>query len=147
MDSAAFLVVDTERFPHDTVEGETVVIDSVNGHLFLFTGLGPWLWKRMMSGGTIEAVIDEVKLRYGDGAVETTHEFLVALVDAEMLHRVNQTDVVASDQQLIFPDTFIAPRLEKYDDIADIIAMDPIHDVDPNAGWPRRQESSDKNAL
>ena len=80
MDSAAILVVDAERFPHETVEGETVVIDSVNGHLFLLTGLGPWLWKRMMRGGTIEAVIDEVKLRYGDGAVEATREFLLALV-------------------------------------------------------------------
>jgi hypothetical protein len=34
MDSAAILVVDAERFAHETVEGETVVIDSVNGHLF-----------------------------------------------------------------------------------------------------------------
>jgi hypothetical protein len=27
--------------------------------------------------------------------------------------------------------------LERYDDIADIIAMDPIHEVDENAGWPK----------
>jgi hypothetical protein len=85
MDSAAILVVDAERFAHETVEGETVVIDSVNGHLFLLTGLGPWLWKRMMRGSTIEAVIEEVKLRYGDGAVEAIREFLLTLVGAEML--------------------------------------------------------------
>jgi len=43
-----------------------------------------------------------------------------------------------SPAELPWPDSFVPPGLEKYDDIADIITMDPIHDVDPAKGWPRR---------
>jgi len=45
------LFADTARFSHETIEGETVLFDSQLGHLFLLTGLGPWLWQRMALGG------------------------------------------------------------------------------------------------
>jgi hypothetical protein len=41
-----------------------------------------------------------------------------------------------------WPDSFAPPALERYDDIANIITMDPIHDVDQSAGWPRRSGGS-----
>lgn len=28
--------------------------------------------------------------------------------------------------------------LERHDDLADMLALDPVHDVDPDAGWPQR---------
>jgi hypothetical protein len=31
--------------------------------------------------------------------------------------------------------------LEHYDDIADIMTMDPIHEVDTSLGWPNRGTS------
>ena len=42
----------------------------------------------------------------------------------------------AVSAELPMPETFVAPQIEKYDEISDIIAMDPIHDVDPTKGWP-----------
>lgn len=36
----AMLYAHTRRFPHDTVDGETVIIDSARGCLFLLTGSG-----------------------------------------------------------------------------------------------------------
>lgn len=28
-------------------------------------------------------------------------------------------------------------QLEKYEDLQDMLCLDPIHDVDPNTGWPQ----------
>ena len=42
-----------------------------------------------------------------------------------------------------WPDTFVAPTLERYEDIADIIAMDPVHDIDTTKGWPHRKPDSE----
>jgi hypothetical protein len=47
-------------------------------------------------------------------------------------------DVAAGSEGPALVEPFAPPMLEKYDEIADIIAMDPIHDVDPDKGWPHR---------
>jgi hypothetical protein len=39
-----------------------------------------------------------------------------------------------------WPATFVTPVIESYDEISDIINMDPIHDVDQDRGWPRRPD-------
>jgi hypothetical protein len=131
------LYADTLRFPHDTVDGETVVIDANLGRLFLLTGLGPWIWRRMMLGHTADGLVDDVAARYGSAAGREAGEFLAALRDNEMLtHEARDASSAGDDLRL--PEVFVGPALERFDDIADIIAMDPIHDVDPTKGWPHR---------
>ncbi len=29
-------------------------------------------------------------------------------------------------------------QLEKFEDLQDMLALDPVHDVDPNTGWPQQ---------
>lgn len=130
---------DTGRFPNDTIDGETVLIDAQKGHLFLFTGLGPQIWQRLGRGVTLEALIDEVAARYGEGAAGPTRAFLESLEGAEMLCGDAPSDQLpAADPS--WPSAFVAPALEQYDQIADIISMDPIHEVDSSKGWPHRDE-------
>ncbi len=127
---------DTSRFVHETIDDETVLLDSARGHLFLFTGAGPWLWHRMQRGGTIDEVVNEMSERFGVEAAAATRRFLDSLGEAGML--LPERPAGEPPTLLPYPDTFAPPVLEKYDDIADIINMDPIHDVDPAQGWPRR---------
>lgn len=131
------LYADTKRFPHDTVDGETVIIDTIRGHLFLLTGLGPWIWSRMIGGNTPEGLAGEVAARFGDEAGAHSATFLGVLVQHGML--TEEAPVHGTEGSVLsMPTTFVAPQLEKYDEISDIIAMDPIHDVDPTKGWPHR---------
>lgn len=130
---------DTGRFPNDTIDGETVLIDTQKGHLFLFTGIGPQIWGRLGSGISPESLVDEVTSRYGEGAAAPTRAFLEALRVAEML----RGDAPAGQPPAVdvsWPSVFVAPALEQYDQIADIISMDPIHEVDSSRGWPHRHE-------
>jgi len=133
---AEFLIANTARFPHDTIDGETLLIDSETGHLLMMTGVGPLLWQRLLGGVAVEPLAVEVADRFGPAAGEACRSFLLALAEAGVAIPATQT--VAEAPVPGWPESFVSPVLERYDDIANIIAMDPIHDVDQSAGWPRR---------
>ena len=130
------MIANAARFPHDTIDGETLLIDSETGHLLLITGVGPLLWQRLLGGVAAESLTAELATRFGPAAGEACRAFLQTLAEAQLVipAATAGTDTVALD----WPESFAAPMLERYDDIANIIAMDPIHDVDQSAGWPRR---------
>ena len=138
------LIADTSRFPHETIDGETVLVDSELGHLFLFTGTGPWLWQRMTFGGTVDDVVGEVTARFGADAAEPTRRFLESLERAGLVRVAEPGSAVSRDDAAVrWPDVFEAPGMERYEDIADIIAMDPVHDIDTTKGWPHRRTESE----
>jgi len=131
------LYANVRQFPHDTVDGETVIIDSARGRLFLLTGSGPWIWQRMVHGATIESLASELESRFGADVGAQVRAFLASLQEHGMLTDEKQ-DVPDGTDSPPLPEPFAPPQLEKYDEISDIIAMDPIHDVDPTKGWPHR---------
>jgi len=134
---------DTDRFPHETIDGETVLIDSKTGNLFLFTGTGPSLWDRFGAGGTISGVVAESTARYGASAAAPTRQFLEQLAQAHMLCPGGPPSAPAEDVDPVeWPADFEAPVVERYEEMSDIINMDPIHDVDQDKGWPRRPDGS-----
>ena len=129
---------DHARFPSDTLEGETVLIDTMKGSLFLFTGLAPQIWHCFTTGNTANGVVTEMVGRYGLSAAAPTQSFIDALEAAQMLRDKASAHGTEDASIEDWPAVFLEPILERYDDIADIIAMDPIHEVDRVQGWPRR---------
>jgi hypothetical protein len=134
------LIANTARFPHDTIDGETLLIDSETGHVLMMTGVGPLLWQRLLGGVAVESLADEVVDRFGPAAGEDCRVFLRMLAENGLAIPAPDTDMQAAPVD--WPDSFAPPMLERYDDIANIITMDPIHDVDQSAGWPRRSGGS-----
>ena len=33
---------------------------------------------------------------------------------------------------------YLPPQLERFEDVRDLLLIDPIHQVDPELGWPRK---------
>ena len=128
------LVVNISRFPYETVDGETILIDSETGHVLLLAGFATVVWDHLVAGEGLEALISTVNARFGTEAGAATRSFLQELRRAEILIATTETGAVAAAPQ--WPERFSVPVLERYDDISNIIAMDPIHDVGPS-GWPR----------
>ena len=130
------LVANTSRFPHETIDGETLLIDADTGHLLLLAGFASVLCGHLVNGTTVEALAGAVDARFGTDAAATTRNFLRELRDAQIVVPATGATPHTSAAPA-WPDSFTAPVLERYDDIAKIIAMDPIHDVDISIGWPR----------
>jgi hypothetical protein len=128
--------IDANRFIHDTIDGETVIIDTIAGQLTLLVGFGPTVWTQALAGVDVDAFVNEVAARYGGPAADEVRQFVDGLIEAELFTLQDQHD--GPDTTTTWPDTYEPPRLEQYDDIADIMTMDPIHEVDTGRGWPLR---------
>lgn len=113
----------------EVLDGEAIVIDLVSGSFFSFSGWASWAWESLAAG----VDVDELTPVFAE--VGGVHEFVDGLVAAGLL--VPRGDLPPADPPPR-PDTPpVALELERFDDMADMIKLDPVRDVSRESGWPR----------
>jgi hypothetical protein len=123
---------------HETIDGETIIIDLQTGTYYSLRGMAPVIWNALVAGMGDEQVVAEVQARYlADPAeVDVARAFLADLAGAGLIAPVETSEpapsVSAPSGDRI---PFDPPRLEQYTDMQDIILLDPVHKVD-SQGWP-----------
>ena len=125
---------------HETIDGETIVIDLSSGTYYSLRGSGSAIWNAIASGASREAVVDHLDSMYETApgeAADATDAFLAELEGEQLVARGNGAG--PSEAPASTPaearSPFEPPRLEKYEDMQDIILLDPVHMVD-DQGWP-----------
>jgi hypothetical protein len=125
-------------------EDETVVINLDSGHYYTLDTVGAIIWKRLCESASLARIAAELKRDFdGDGAaIEQAVRDFVGLLLGEQLVRpaLDATAANGSAGAPARPATaakpaFHAPELGKYNDMAEMLLLDPVHDVD-GAGWP-----------
>lgn len=123
------------------IDGEAVLIDFDTGRYFSSLGTGSEVIRLLEVGHTLEQVAEAFSRRYPDaaGVDEAIRSFVGELLDERLFVQngargLTEAAVVAGD----LTDAFVAPELEKYSELDDLLKLDPIHDADP-AGWPLRE--------
>lgn len=114
-------------------DGRFVILNLANGHYFSLEGLAGRMWELVLAGHRLDAVSASVG-RSRPELAESADAFLQRLIDLNLVRpdegsRTDAEDIVelwAGDE----------PRLIVYDDLAELIYADPVHDVDEQAGWP-----------
>jgi len=103
-------------------------------------GAGRNIWSALMAGATAQSIVDSVGPSRPDW-VDSTNKFLCRLYELNLIRAaspataievvppIDWTSFAAGDQ----------PEIEVFDDLAQLILADPIHDVDAEAGWPMRK--------
>jgi hypothetical protein len=134
---------------HQTIEGETVIIHLERGLYYSLDEIGAEIWQGLALGSTAAEVSDRLAQRYPAqrADVDTSVGMLVErLVAEELIVRGERADGngsahdgAASNPRADGP--FRAPRLERFEDLQDLLLLDPIHAVD-ESGWPERLETS-----
>ena len=114
----------------DTVDGVTIAIDLDNGTYFQFSKDASRILETLPG-------IDSVTLDAQLGGV-TVAAFMDRLVDLGLLELrdVPRNEAVPAD----FPGDGL--DFETFTDLAHLLMLDPIHDVDPPMGWPHRDGAS-----
>ena len=118
---------------------ETVVINLDSGHYYTLDAIGATLWERVTGAAALDDVVEEFRRDYdGDPAAidASIREFVAQLLSEQLIRPVagaESNGAAPSSAQARGP--FSAPKLEKYDDMAEMLLLDPVHDVDA-AGWP-----------
>jgi hypothetical protein len=152
MEQLGFFNINRPDVVHETIDGETVIVNLENGIYYSLRKSGVDVWNLIETGANFEELISLILDRY-DGSPEeirnAINELLVVL-QREGLVQVSTTKRTISQapQPLTGGEKvkFEAPILEKYSDMQELLLLDPIHEVDED-GWPHKaQEDGASNA-
>jgi hypothetical protein len=129
-----------ERF-----EDETVVINLDSGNYYTLDAMAAAVWERLNESVPLGVLVGEVQRDYtGDPAEigRAIREFVGLLLSEQLVRPVAQpssqgkpADANGASGAAKSKGEFHAPQLGKYNDMAEMLLLDPVHDVD-GAGWP-----------
>lgn len=138
-DSDRSFAVDGARVVHETVDGETILIDLETGTYYSLAGSGSEIWELLISGTSLECAADALSRRYPSDATEArlaVRQFADGLAQEQLLSPGPVQGAPVPDSA---PATtaFAAPVLHRYTDMEYFLRLDPIHETDAELGWPQ----------
>jgi len=127
----------------ETVDGEVIIVHTVSGSYYSLEGTGAYVWNALLDGHApaeiATAYADSGGTAPADAAADL--ERFTQQLEAEQL--VLPDDAAAGSGILPPPShPFSVPVLQKYTDMQELLLVDPIHEVDPQAGWPHRRDAN-----
>ena len=122
---------------HECIDGEVVIINMDSGKYYSLLDMAAALWHCIDAGTTREALLARVQNAYAEqnGAHADVTAFLDALFAEGLIDTA--TDVRSESPAPPLPATYVAPRLETFTDLQELLMLDPIHEVDAT-GWPNK---------
>jgi hypothetical protein len=144
----------TPEVAHETIDGEAVIVNLDNGYYYSLREVGAEVWNLIDIGATPEQVVEIMEKRYsGDsGNIGKTLEGLFEILFDEKLIEPSADQTAPSIEQLAGNllvgeelGDFNLPVLEKYDDMQQLLLLDPIHEVDEE-GWPHQLEDLEEES-
>lgn len=132
---------------HDSIDSETVVINLDSGDYYSLDSLGSQIWQSLLQSVSVERLSQRLETAFQPGEDSTTAALGAFLAQLEQEGLVVQSDgpegeEVGLDVKELIPGgvalEFSAPTLQKYTDMQELLALDPIHEVD-EAGWPKSE--------
>jgi len=130
------------------IDSEAIILDLEKGYYYSLRYSGVPIWEALVSEG--HTVADTVKIlsrlyEAPEGTIETAVEKLVQTLLADKMIVADTGPHVPSGKKdankIGAKKPFIAPAFEKYTDMQQLLVMDPIHEIDPSAGWPKRAQA------
>lgn len=139
--------INSARAISETLEGETIIINLDTGNYYSVNESATAIWKELASPCTLSRLIQALSAQY-DGSTDTLKKsignsvafFLKEQLIVEMPASSAQTAGTSVTAQIqTDPSTkkpFTPAKIDKYDDMQEMLLADPIHDVD-TTGWPQ----------
>lgn len=123
----------------EDLNGEVVILNLANGHYFSLRGTASAIWSSLLAGHTPQSILASIETRR-PAFLEASSDFVDRLIALTLIRPRDDADA-GPTEPIDEPWAGDAPAIEVYDDLAELIFADPIHDVDEQAGWPtpRRQ--------
>ncbi len=125
----------------ETFDTEVVIVNFDTGTYHSVQGTGVEVWRRIEQGATAEELEAALAARYEGGreaisaaVAEFTGQLLalgLVVGDGDGGAPAARDDVTAAAEKL----PFVAPTLNTFTDMQELLWLDPIHEVD-EAGWP-----------
>ena len=120
---------------HETIDGEAILINLATGTYFSLEGSGAEVWALFVKGATVDEAA--ATLAAAHGADETAVRAEVARLARDLAgHGLVSGQVAEVPAGAGSLGTFVAPALGVFTDMEEFLLVDPIHEVEPEKGWP-----------
>lgn len=134
---SAFVVRPSVR--HERLDDEVIAIDLESGAYFALDDVAAMCWSVLAAGGTASAAVEATVAGYDvarDAAQRDVEGFVGELVRVGLLAPVDRPPVpVGLPEAAKEVREYKPPAIERYDDLEELLVLDPIHEVD-ETGWP-----------
>lgn len=139
--------VNAPKVVHETIEGEVVIVNLDKGDYYSLVQAGADIWSGVVNGISKGEILEEMIQRYAgeQATIENSVNNFIEQLQREELIKINQTDESfnsngKTESKLAEMNgeklNFQPPSLNKYTDMEELLALDPIHEVDEQVGWP-----------
>jgi len=130
---------------HEKFGDETVILNLESGCYYSAQGTSSLIWNLVSEGLSQAEILDKVRTEFSgspDEIAAGTAAFLDQLVDEALVEAQPSADVSAMHRNGTGASdkAFVAPLLQKYTDMEEMLLLDPIHEVD-EAGWPTARQA------
>jgi hypothetical protein len=119
---------------HETIDGETVVIDLESGTYFSLEGSAALAWERFAAGDDVIAAANHVDPIDPAAAARGLIDLCDVLHEMGLFTERPPVDSSAGPR-------LTTPPVLRYDDMREHLLVDPIHEVERGEGWPVRPSS------
>jgi hypothetical protein len=142
------LAVNLTNVVHETIDGETILIHLGTGTYYSLDGAGAAVWQLLAEGVAHGELAPQLGARYeADPAFveRSVASFVGELLEEGLLVEVEPGSARPSPPAAgegrgngvpTGGGAFVEPVLHKYTDMQEFMLVDPLHDVEADAGWP-----------
>lgn len=146
-----YLRINSPNVVREFFDGEVVVVNLESGTYYSLEKLAATVWLLFEQELAADAIFKLLAEHYQTeiGTLRQTFEpFVAQLIEEKLvLAQENGTTGAAGENVLAIlsssAPTFSEPVLRKYNDMQDLLLLDPIHDVD-DAGWPATKQANER---
>jgi len=152
MDQHLRYKINAPHIVHEIFEDkEAAIINLKSGNYYSLDPVGAFVWSHIDAGAAVGEIVQEVLAHYESDVADVRHaiaKFIDALRAEELITIANDGDGQAKRQAItsaangnVAKTPFTAPALERYNDMQELLLLDPIHEVD-ETGWPNRKQEN-----
>ncbi|HUA77981.1 MAG TPA: hypothetical protein VMA86_09935 [Acetobacteraceae bacterium] len=134
MNTSSRYVINAPDVVSEDFSGQTVMLNLANGHYFSVAGIGGPIWNSLLAGHKPVTILDGIRANRPE-LLDQASAFLERLVELNLI-RADGADGITPSEPIAKDWSGEGPEIQVYDDLAELISSDPIHDVDQQAGWP-----------
>ena len=136
--------INTPNIVHELIDGEVIIVNLKQGDYYSLLNTSAEIWteiEREQSSAQIVAQLTQNYQEEPEIIAQGVQRFIDQLIEegiiTELAGDIQEEDISShglSNNGIDKP-LFEMPKLSKYTDMEDLLALDPIHEVD-KTGWP-----------
>ena len=130
--------IDAPAVVHEEIDGEVVIVNLDKGLYFSTDGVGATVWTMIAAGHSVDEIHQWGREAFSaeNGVESDVTAFLTDLRENQLVSETAEAPVNGQAAVAEPPSAYVKPTLQVYADMQELLLLDPIHEVDDDAGWP-----------